>query len=562
MNKLHTNNKNNILIFLGFFFIFISTTSYSQSHFPGNFAVYFSDKNNSPFSLNKPLDFLSQKSIDRRNKQNIALDSSDLPVSPIYLSQLAAYGKIKYTSRWQNSALIVFPDSQSYETAKHLSRVNHIEYLGEVAKKRKKKANRNNSKTENVYEPTFDSIPDYGATRNQLDLLGLTPMHHAGYTGKGIIITILDAGFYNANKTNAFSQLRNRNGIIITKDFVVPGNNVYKESSHGSYVMSTIAGVIPKKYFGSAPDVNFILLRTEDVHSEFPVEEFYWLVGAEYADSAGTDIITSSLSYTQFDDTTLNHSWAMMNGESTIVSKAASKAFDKGIIVVTSAGNDGANAWRKIGFPRDEKNVLTIGAVDSLGNYASLSSVGYSEDGRIKPDLMAVGQATALVSSNNIVFFGNGTSFSTPTVSGALASLMEANPTASAIEIRLAVLSSAHQYLHPDSILGYGIPDFFVANLILKGIPADTSVKELFFEILPNPFDRGFYLVTAPIDSQDINIGIFDISGKKIWQEKLDANPGTSAYYISGLHDKANGLYFIKLIVGDKTYTRKIIKQR
>ena len=562
MKKTHPNKKNSILIFLGFLSLFTAITSYSQSHFPGNFAVYFSDKTNSSFSLDKPLGFLSQKSLDRRNKQNIALDSSDLPVSPTYISQLAAYGKIKYTSRWQNSALIVFADSQSYETAKHLSMVSHIEYLGEVAKKRKKKANRKNSKTENVYEPTFDSIPDYGATRNQLDLLGLTPMHHAGYTGKGIIITVLDAGFYNANKANAFSQLRNRNGIITTKDFVVPGNNVYKENSHGTYVMSTIAGVLPKKYFGSATGADFILLRTEDVHSEFPVEEFYWLVGAEYADSAGTDIITSSLSYTQFDDTTLNHNWAMMDGKSTIVSKAASKAFDKGIIVVTSAGNDGANAWRKIGFPGDAKNVLTIGAVDSLGNYASLSSVGYSEDGRIKPDLMAVGKATALVSGNNIVFYGNGTSFSTPTISGALASLMEANPTASAVEIRQAVLKTAHQYLHPDSVLGYGIPDFFVANLMLKGIPADTSMKELFFQTLPNPFDRGFYLVTAPIDSQDIDISIFDISGKKIWQKKLNVNPGTSAFYIDGLHDKANGLYFIKLIVGDKAYTRKIIKQR
>ena len=431
-----------------------------------------------------------------------------------------------------------------------------------MAKKKKKKSYKQNSKIESNYEPTYDSLPDYGATRNQLDLLGLTPMHHAGYIGNGVLLAILDAGFYNTNKADAFKAVRERNGIIVARDFVVPGNNVYKENSHGTYVMSTIAGNIKGKYFGAAPGVDFMLLRTEDVRSEYPVEEYYWLAGAEFADSAGADIITSSLSYTTFDDTLLNHNRDMMDGESTIVSRAASKAFDKGILVTTSAGNDGANSWRKIGFPGDAKNVLTIGAVDSLGNYASLSSVGYSADGRIKPDLMAVGKATALISGNNIVFYGNGTSFSTPTMAGAIATLIQANPQSPAVEIRSAILHSAHQFYNPDSVMGYGIPDLFVANLILKDIPSDSTTKELYFQVLPNPFDNGFYLVTAPADTQIINVSIYDISGKNIWQTQFNASPGTSAFYISGLRDKANGLYFIKLIVGEKVYTRKIIKQR
>lgn len=560
MNRTSLHVK--IRISLSFFIIFSSFTVFSQSHFPGNFAVYFTDKSNSPYSLEKPLEFLSPKSIARRENQNISLNNSDLPVSPFYLSQVAGYGKVKYTSRWQNSALMIINDSTVYESIKHIAGVNHIEYLGQLAKKSKKKSAKKKSKSNTYYEPTFDSIPDYGVTRNQLDLLGLTPMHHAGYNGKGILVTILDAGFHNANKANAFQHIWERNGVLATKDFVLPGNNIFKENSHGTYVLSTIAGVLPKKYYGAAPGVDFMLLRTEDVNSEFPVEEYYWLVGAEFADSAGTDIITSSLSYNLFDDSTLNHSWSMMDGNSTIVSKAATTAFDKGIIVVTSAGNDGANPWRKIGFPGDAINALTIGAVDSLGNYASLSSVGYAANGRIKPDLMAVGKATALISGNDFIFHGNGTSFSTPTMAGAIATLMEANPNTSAISIREAVLESAHQYLNPDSLYGYGIPDIYVANLILRDIPGDTNNNDLFFQVLPNPFDNGFYLVTAPSDTQKIDISVFDISGKKIWESNRNLAPGTSAFYVNGLQDKANGLYFIKLIVGDKTYTRKIIKQR
>jgi hypothetical protein len=550
----------NKIISAALFFVF-TFQIHAQTRFPGCFAVSFDHKNNTPYSVTKPLEFLSQKAVERRQRCNIAIDTTDLPVNPAYIDSLSIYARVKHRSRWQNSALALIDDTAKLVAIANLPFVTGVQYLGPPPKKKKIKQAASTD-AGNRYEPVADSFPDYGATRNQLDLIGLTPLHHAGYNGKGIIIGILDAGFYNANKMKAFNALRDRQGIIATKDFVLPGNDVYREHSHGSLVLSTIAGIIPGEYYGAATGADFLLLRTEDVDSEYPVEEYYWLTGAEYADSAGADIITSSLSYTQFDDTTLNHTQAMLNGKTAIVSRAAATAFSKGIVVTTSAGNDGNKPWRKIGFPGDADGVITVGATDSLGNYATLSSQGYAADGRVKPDIVAVGKATALVSTSGKVFYGNGTSFSTPTIAGAMATLMQVNPGASALSIRKAVLQSAHNRLNPDSLTGFGLPDFFVASMIIRNIPPVETNDNISLKAVPNPFNSGFYIITSTADSQQVQMALFDISGKKLWQSKTLLPAGTTAFYIDALQQASNGLYFIKVINGEKVYTRKIIKQQ
>ncbi len=502
---------------------------------------------------------MSQRAIERRKKQGIPLDSGDLPVNKSYLQSLSAYGKIKYSSKWQNSALLIADDSLKLEAVKTLPEVKNVEYLGPAAKKKRKKTH----ETKGRYEPVLDSLPRYGLTRNQLDLIGLTPLHHAGYDGAGILTAVLDAGFSNADKMNAFSSLRDRKGIVYTKDFVNPGNDVFKEHNHGTNVLSTMAGIVTGEYFGSSTGADFLLLRTEKVSSEYPVEEYYWLAAAEFADSAGADIITSSLSYTTFDDSTLNHSKQMLDGRSTIISLAALEAFKKGIVVTVSAGNYGNNPWHKIGFPADAPGVISVGAVDSLGAYASFSSTGYTADQRVKPDIAAVGKDAALISSGGNIFYGNGTSFSAPIIAGALACLMQANPDASAADIRQAVIESARHYSHPDSLTGYGIPDFFIANMLLKGVPEEsTPGKRMSFKVLPNPFASGFYIVLRPSDSTPVEISLWDLSGKMLWNSDFHLKRGTSAYYIGAGKNLSNGIYFLRVNNGGKVYTEKLIKQQ
>jgi len=552
--------KKLIPIYIIFIISLISSLSFAQVSFPGNFSLSLKDKNNSTYSFDNPSDYLSRRAIVRRQKQNIKLDSSDLPVNTFYLSTLSNYGLVKYTSRWQNSVLMRIEDSLSYVFISNLNFVKNLEYLSPASGSAKtKRVNKLIAKA-NKNDNSFEYI-EHGKSQRQIDIINLLPLHNEGNIGSGILITVLDAGFNNVNNMKAFERLRSRNGIIVAKDFVMPGNNVYNEFTHGCYVLSTIAGDITSSYYGTAPQADFILLRTEDVNSEFPIEEYYWLIGAEFADSAGSDIISSSLGYNQFDDSTLNHNWAQLDGKTTIVSKAATMAFSKGMVVINSAGNDGEIAWRKIGFPADAIGIISVGAIDSLGKYASFSSVGNSSDGRIKPEIVAVGKSTALVSTADKIFYGNGTSFSTPTIAGAIASLMQANPSASAENIRKAVLMSANNFNNPDSLTGYGIPNFFVANLILKSINIDTSSKELSFKSYPNPFSTGFYLVFSSPENQFVSVSLADLSGKMIWGKSIQINTGAQAFYFSDFQNINNGIYFLIINTNQKVYTTKIIKQ-
>lgn len=544
-----------IVIFIG---TFIRIDAQTQS-FPRYYAVYLNDKNGSTFSLSSPDDFLSAKALSRRVKNEIAVDSFDLPVSKAYINQVNAISFVKYCSKWQNSVLVVTNDSTEINSLTSLPFVKRLQYLGPVSNKKIKSTK--NHVLPKGYEAGLDSFPDYGKSKNQLDLIGLTPMHHNLFLGKDVLIAILDAGFKSTNSMNAFATIFQQKRVLIQKDLVLPNNDIYSENKHGTNVLSTIAAILPGEYFGSAPMADFIFLRTEDVNSEYPVEEYNWLVGAEIADSAGADIITSSLSYTQFDDSTLDYNYSMLDGKSTIISKAASKAYQKGIIVLTSAGNDGNNPWRKIGFPADGIGVITVGATDTFGMYALLSSHGYSSDGRVKPDVVAVGRATALVATNDKVFYGNGTSFSTPTVAGAIATLIQAHPDKKASEIRDAVLLSTRQFNNPDTLMGYGLPDFFVADLILRGLPK-KELSEFPFQILPNPFRYGFYLVTNPSDTQDIKITVYDLSGKMVYSKTDIFSPGTQAFFIGQISELANGIYVIRIETQGKAYTRKIIKQQ
>lgn len=310
----------------------------------------------------------------------------------------------------------------------------------------------------------------YGPSYNQVNMLGGVCMHNKGYDGDGTTIVILDSGFENADVMTAFDSARNENRILSTYDFVDMNTLVYSDHNHGANVFSCIGANVPNTMVGTAPKAKFHLCRTEDVGSEYPVEEYNWVAGLEYADSVGADVVNSSLGYTVFNDPIYDHTFQDLDGRTSPASNATRLAARRGIIVCNSAGNDGAGPWLRIGVPADGDSMFAVAAVNANRIRVGFSSVGPSFDGRVKPELAAQGGSTHLAYT-----FGNnfgpssGTSFASPLLAGMVACLVQAHPNLNAIQIMNAIKQSAHQYTAPDSLLGYGIPNFCRADSILSG---------------------------------------------------------------------------------------------
>ncbi|RUA30429.1 MAG: hypothetical protein DSY76_02520 [Bacteroidetes bacterium] len=546
-------------------FLFLSISSIAQSRFPGMFLVSFTDKNNSPFSINQPHDFLSERAIARRTKFNIAITEQDLPVNKSYIDSLAYYGaKAQFASKWLNAVLIQMDDSLKMEALKNLSFIDSTQYLAPVKnnKKRKKKSKARLADVEMEFQ--YETPIDYGESEAQLRMIGI-PELHKKYLGKGIQIAVLDNGFRGMNKMSVFNGLFDSGQILGVKDFANPGGDVFSAGNHGTYVMTTMAAFEPGVLVGTAPAANYWLIHTEDNNFEYPVEEFNWAAGAEFADSVGADIITSSLIYSLFDDTLLNHTHQQLDGKTAIISRAAQMATQKGILVYNSAGNDALKSWHTIAFPADAKDVMTVGAVDIYGKHAAFSSVGLSDSLPIKPNVVAVGQGVKSMSPNTgkIVSI-NGTSFSNPTIAGATAVLLEANPKATPAEIRQAIQQSATLALSPDSVLGYGIPNFTLANIILNRYyqSGDYTFPDESFIIMPNPFVNSFQILYNLLDSETVKLQIFDVSGKLLHEDSsLPTSIGLHLWKVSAAEELSQGLFIIVLQIGGKKYSRKIVKK-
>lgn len=424
------------------------------------FRLALKDKKGTPYTLTEPEKYLSLKSVERRRKQGLSIDSTDLPISPAYLRQISKRGvTIVGKSKWNNTVLVRSNDLQTLERLARLpfvkstlkvwaSRDSILEPLGR-------------EDIESKFE-SWDSLKGsaYGEGQRQIDVLNGRKLHEAGFRGKGITIAILDAGFMNVDKIPAFSNV----SILGTRNFVaVSSNNVYKQMDHGTKVLSTMAMNQPNTFIGTAPEASFWLLRSEDYDSENIVEEDYWAEAAEFADSVGADIISSSLGYHHFDDSTRTHHYYEQDGRTALISRTASMLASKGIVCVNSAGNDGMGSWKRISFPADARDILTVGAITYNRLNSPFSSVGPTADGRIKPDVMAIGSSTAVVGGSGAIQHNNGTSFSCPTLAGMVACLWQALPDKNASEIIELVKNAGDNVLHPDNIYGYGVPDFWKA---------------------------------------------------------------------------------------------------
>jgi hypothetical protein len=402
---------------------------------------------------------------------------------------------------------------------------------------------------------------DYGLGYTQAHMLATDYLHDLGFRGEGMVIAVLDAGFYNVNSLDIFDSLFANNQILGTKDFVNPGASVYIAGTHGMSVLSTMGGNIPGQLIGTAPKANYYLLHTEDGASEFPIEEDNWVCGAEYADSVGADVINSSLGYTNFDNTDWSHTYADMDGEHCRSSLGATIAASKGILVVNSAGNSGNDAWNYIGAPADADSILTVGAVNDLGSYAYFSSNGPSYDQRVKPNVCAMGEGTIVANSTGGVQPGNGTSFSSPVMAGSAACLWQANPNMTNMEIINVLQQSADHYLNPDTLYGYGIPNLAAAHLILGGKQIHNFDVENQINVSPNPFVDRFSIVFYSTKNSFLTIELFDAGGKSVFkQDSVLRDTGYNYISVKNLDQVPAGVYILKVISGDAVYTNKMMK--
>lgn len=438
------------------------------------YIINFIDKNNTPFRLNDPSKYLSQKAIERRNRYNIRLDSSDLPVAPAYIDSVLKKGNVQLlsTSRWLNQILIYCTNTNTIAKIQALPFVKTATGIGLKAgnidtiqrERFVEKISSANIVANNQQQQGTEAY-NYGSTFNQVHIHNGEFLHNKGFNGKGISIAVLDAGFNKYTTIAAFDSVRLNGQILGVKDFVAFDNSVTEDDTHGRYCLSIMAANWPGKMIGTAPKANYWLLRTENAASEYPIEEHNWVAGAEFADSAGADMISSSLGYNQFDDAGFNHTYSQFYKNKTMVSKGASMACNKGLIVMNSAGNEGGNSWKYIIFPADADTVCAVGAIDTTGQIAGFSSYGYA--GKIKPNIVSVGVNTVIAGDTQPVA-GNGTSFSNPNIAGLIACLWQAFPAYNNITILDAVYKSASRYNNPDNRYGFGVPNMQKAYRLLK----------------------------------------------------------------------------------------------
>jgi len=526
----------------------------AQNAAPDSYWVQLKDKNGTPYQINKPEAFLSQRSIDRRKRQHISIDETDLPVSPVYLDSLKNRGlEIVHTSKWLNGATVRTADTILIKKIATLPFVTLVQ-LTKPANVLKSIHNKfSDEETNIVFDPA-----KYGTAINQLIQLNGQYMHNPGFRGKGIEIAILDAGFLNVNTYSAFDSLRNSNRILGTRDFVDPKADIYKQNYHGMSVLSCMAGNVPGSLIGTAPDASFYLIRSEDVNTEYLIEEDNWVAAAEYADSLGVDIINSSLGYNQFDDARMNHTYADLNGKKTRVTQGANMAFQKGILVFSSAGNEGSNSWERIIAPSDGENVIGVAAIDKNGLRAGFSSVGPAFGGAVKPNVAAMGSGTTLALSNGSIGYANGTSFSSPVLAGMGACLLQANPYAGAKMAKLAIEQSANQYNKPDSLLGYGIPDFEKADKYLKVNTVTYLNWKSAWAISPNPFTDFLFLRNLDnLTDENFQVSLYNLQGICLWQSTFKSE---ETIILKNLANLPQGLLILNIRSGEKDERIKLLK--
>jgi len=490
--------------------------------------VYFNDKPQANTYLSNPLSMLSQRSLDRRTRLGISLDIKDVPVNDDYIYQVSqAYGiTYKAKSKWLN-AVHVTGTQYNIENLLNLSFVNKIEF-----------ANKNIGVITRP-QPYVEQVTpirlkrdnfDYGYGAGQINMLHGEMMHQNNYTGEGVLVGIIDAGFEEVNTANLFQHLFQNNKVVDVYNFVSNDANVYQFSMHGSGVLSTIAAKSQGVLVGTAPDVSVALYVSEDVSQEMPIEESYWAEAAERADSIGVDVINTSLGYQTYDRNEYSYTMSDLDGQTSFISRAAEIAVSRGINVVVAAGNSGYTSWPKIGMPADAVSVITVGAVDANRDKTYFSSTGPTADERIKPDVMAQG-SDAMVYWDGQIQGLSGTSFSSPITAGMVACMVQAYPQKTPAQIKQDLISISDRFNNPDNNYGFGIPDF--SQYDLSGITEFQSKNTI---VYPNPAHQYLFIKSK----NNVDFQVFTLEGKLI----LSGKPNQNIINISQL---SKGIYLLKM---------------
>jgi hypothetical protein len=516
--------------------------------------VFFADKEDVTISIANPILIMTQEAIDRKTLQNTPIDERDVPVNEDYITQIKAQPGITVhaKSKWMNYAYIQGSQA-NIEDLVNLPFVTGVEFMDKDLN----------------FGPSPGNVPDkfeienrpdkiiynYGAAANQIAMLKGDYLHEQDFTGEGMIVGVLDAGFPGVNTNPGFAEIISEGRLLGTYDFQSRQTNVDGTSGHGTNTSSDIGGFILDQFVGTAPEASFYFYVTEYVPTETPVEEAWWVEALERADSLGVDVVNTSLSYRDYDNPNYTHTYEDLDGRTTLAARGANHAFDKGMLLVNSAGNGGNSGFPTVGTPSDAPGVLTVGAVNSSGNYASFSSRGPTVDGRIKPDVMAQGVGSAVISTGGNVDFSNGTSFSSPIMAGAVACLWQVRPEVPNFALMQLIRESSSLYNNPTDQMGYGIPNFEDAYNALLILGAEDQLLAEQFAIYPNPV-RTTLNISFPEGITNANLTLYNVIGSEVLRAAVSVSKNSI-----DLSQLARGMYIANIESGNKSNSFKLIKE-
>lgn len=550
--------KNKIRPFLyTAFSVFILALQLPASAQEAQYIVFFADKAGTVYSVDQPEAFLSERAIARRNKFNIPVSEDDLPVSETYVAQLKALGaEVFYRTRWMNGVLAQLSPEELAEI-QALSFVTETELVKPRARGARMKSGSSVGSSQRIKKRNKRQNQLLNNAQN--NMLGIDEMHADGYSGDGLLIAVFDGGFRGVDTVSYFSHIFEEDRMLPGYDFVGMDDNVYRYGQHGTEALSCIGAYKEGVLEAAAHGADYMLCVTEDVSSEYRIEEYNWLFAAEFADSTGADIISTSLGYTTFNESDMDYSYDDLDGQTAAISRALNLASRKGMLCVVSAGNEGSGSWRYVSPPADATDVLAVGAVSTSRDKVSFSSFGPTVDGRIKPDVSALGLQTVVVNAAGNVTRSNGTSFAAPLIAGFAAGIWEAFPEDTHLDIIDRIRRSGDKALTPDNETGYGIPNYEqIRQEVL--LPVKNRLRSHEFRVFPNPLENSDLFIkplTRELEAPML-LQMYSPAGRLVLEKRYERFTRNSLTVdTSGL---ARGIYILRISSPSVSDTLKIVK--